>query len=280
MPAEIGAAAIVAGAQLLGAGGQAVATGKMNKKSRFHALRMYERQLEDNKELWDIQNKYNSPVESMKRLKEAGLNPNLVYGNGATTANADSIHTGAPGNPQFDTPDIASIGNSLGSFFDIRMKQAAIKNAEQAAANAAVDGQIKDEALIAAKRENRMGDTLEQNTYAQKEEDYNTKVLENKLRDQNFNFNSKKNQLQLEGMIVDQEKALAETLRTKKETELIPERKALIQNHINKLKNESLMDQFEIQLNSKGLTKSDPRYWRMLSVLWDEYKTKILNSIN
>lgn len=30
----------------------------------------------------DRMNKYNSPVEQMKRLQAAGLNPNLVYGNG------------------------------------------------------------------------------------------------------------------------------------------------------------------------------------------------------
>lgn len=32
-------------------------------------------------ELWNLANKYNSPVEQMKRYQEAGLNSNLVYGN-------------------------------------------------------------------------------------------------------------------------------------------------------------------------------------------------------
>jgi len=39
---------------------------------------------------------YNSPVNQMQRLKEAGLNPNLVYGNG-TVANT---YDGAPNAPQ------------------------------------------------------------------------------------------------------------------------------------------------------------------------------------
>lgn len=36
----------------------------------------------------DKQNEYNKPVNQMKRLAEAGLNPNLVYENGATTVSA------------------------------------------------------------------------------------------------------------------------------------------------------------------------------------------------
>lgn len=39
------------------------------------------------KELFDYQNAYNTPANQMKRLKEAGLNPALMYGQG-TTGNA------------------------------------------------------------------------------------------------------------------------------------------------------------------------------------------------
>ncbi len=38
---------------------------------------------------------YNSPIQQMQRLKEAGLNPNLVYGNGTAVATADG-NSGAP----------------------------------------------------------------------------------------------------------------------------------------------------------------------------------------
>lgn len=33
-----------------------------------------------NLELWNLQNQYNSPAEQMKRYQDAGLNPNLIYG--------------------------------------------------------------------------------------------------------------------------------------------------------------------------------------------------------
>lgn len=33
-----------------------------------------------NLELWNLQNEYNSPASQMKRFQDAGLNPNLIYG--------------------------------------------------------------------------------------------------------------------------------------------------------------------------------------------------------
>lgn len=50
---------------------------------------------------WQMQNEYNNPSNQMKRLQEAGLNPNLMYGNGsASTGNATSA------------PDAASVNSA------------------------------------------------------------------------------------------------------------------------------------------------------------------------
>lgn len=43
-----------------------------------------------NKKMWNEQNEYNSPVQQKQRLLDAGLNPALMYGNGASTGNAQS----------------------------------------------------------------------------------------------------------------------------------------------------------------------------------------------
>lgn len=39
-------------------------------------------------DFWHANNDYNSPKSQMQRLEEAGLNPNLVYGNGGVTHQA------------------------------------------------------------------------------------------------------------------------------------------------------------------------------------------------
>jgi len=46
---------------------------------RHEAGQAWERNIKN----WEMQNEYNSPAQQMQRLKEAGLNPNLVYGKGA-----------------------------------------------------------------------------------------------------------------------------------------------------------------------------------------------------
>lgn len=50
---------------------------------------------ERNKEMWNLQNEYNSPAAQMKRYQDAGLNPNLVYGQG-TPGNAQNSPTYNP----------------------------------------------------------------------------------------------------------------------------------------------------------------------------------------
>lgn len=50
-----------------------------------------------NIDMWNRQNEYNSPVQQMNRLKEAGLNPNLMYSQG-NVGNASSA-------PQMSAPN-------------------------------------------------------------------------------------------------------------------------------------------------------------------------------
>ena len=49
---------------------------------------------------WNRENAYSSPTEQMKRLKMAGLNPNLIYG--SSTPTGGSAHLGQYQAPQID----------------------------------------------------------------------------------------------------------------------------------------------------------------------------------
>ena len=53
----------------------------------FSNQRAADKQYDYQKDLIERQNVYNSPANQMKRLQEAGLNPNLVYGGGNVTGN-------------------------------------------------------------------------------------------------------------------------------------------------------------------------------------------------
>lgn len=63
---------------------------------------------------WDLANQYNDPKEQMKRLKAAGLNPNLVYGGGNVTGNTTGVA---------DNAGAASVqGHVVANKFDSAMK--------------------------------------------------------------------------------------------------------------------------------------------------------------
>jgi len=55
-----------------------------NKKNRQFAKEQADTAWKRELEQWHRANQYNSPAEKMARLKEAGLNPNLAYGNPTT----------------------------------------------------------------------------------------------------------------------------------------------------------------------------------------------------
>lgn len=61
---------------------------RMNRKAN-EALS--EKQFTQNKEMWNLQNQYNTPSAQVSRLKAAGLNPALAYGgSGSVVGNADT----------------------------------------------------------------------------------------------------------------------------------------------------------------------------------------------
>lgn len=69
-------------------------------------------------DMWNRNNEYNSPIQQMQRLKEAGLNPNLVYGSGVTGNSSSSIPTPqmptqeAPHFEKYDTGFIAQASDA------------------------------------------------------------------------------------------------------------------------------------------------------------------------
>lgn len=64
------------------------------------------RQWNRNVSMWKMQNEYNTPSNQMKRLKEAGLNPNLMYGKG-TVGNSTTL-------PQYNALPPQGMGEVFG----------------------------------------------------------------------------------------------------------------------------------------------------------------------
>ena len=97
------------------AGGASLASSGLSAGTAFRQQRLAN---EYNLDMWNRQNAYNTPAEQMRRLQEAGLNPNLMYGQGNVG--------NAPTAPQFQQlseqgykpVDIPSAIQSFQSFTD------------------------------------------------------------------------------------------------------------------------------------------------------------------
>lgn len=79
----------------------------------------------DNINFWNMQNEYNTPSAQMQRLKDAGLNPNLIYGTSPTSAvgNAGAISPAKAAPYKMDNP---LLGMQL--YADIKQREAQTDN--------------------------------------------------------------------------------------------------------------------------------------------------------
>lgn len=138
---------IAAGAELLGQGIGAISQGIQNRKQRQWNEKMYHWQRSDAINDWVRQNEYNHPSSQMARLREAGLNPNLVYGNGATTTAAPIRSTESkawnPKAPEFNP------GSSLAAYFETQARQQTIDNLRQQNTVLANEAILKEAQTIA-----------------------------------------------------------------------------------------------------------------------------------
>lgn len=115
------ATAIGLGITAASAGGQIYAQGKMNRKTREWNEKMYGIQRADAIADRD----YNNTENQMKRLKEAGLNPALLYGQQGAGGQTQTRGS-SPGSWNPEVAPIGGMGMILGQ--QVAMQQAQIRN--------------------------------------------------------------------------------------------------------------------------------------------------------
>jgi hypothetical protein len=106
-------------------------TKKTNQQQTDVNAQLYEKQRADALTDWNRQNAYNSPSQQMQRFKEAGLNPNLIYGQ---MTNAPVVRSTEAKAPDYVAPrlDTSQVGNILGSYYDIKSKELMLKQQQRA----------------------------------------------------------------------------------------------------------------------------------------------------
>lgn len=285
IPAAAVGALVQGGSNLLSAGLDAWQTGVQNRKSRDFQREMYQRQLVDNRRLWEDQNQYNSPQAQMKRLQEAGLNPNLVYGSGSAQQPAGSISAPDVQSPQYKTPDfsgIANAGNIFSQYLDYEIKAAQVDNLK-------ADNTVKLEqaGLIRAQTANTTGNTLntefelnQKRSLSDIYSEYKREELRKLKTDIDTGISDREIRLiQNYTSLTQQAEAILNSRAQRANTEAELQRIKAATREINK-NNE--LKQLEIEMRKNGINPNDPMWARMLQIALQKMlgQTNLFNAMD
>lgn len=278
------AAGIAAGASLAGTGLQIGAAGKMNKKTRNWNNQQIERQREWALQDYHMQNEYNSPAMQMKRLKEAGLNPHLVYGNGADAQGANMAPPPAAEIGRQEVPDIAGgINNAIGAYQDtttrslqnnliktqneIAQKEVALKESQKIALDLGIIEKGID--IDFKGKINPYNVKAKQKSIEQMETNMMKYLADIDLNTGRYNREGLRMESDLQTATLQRQIMHMSMNKTKEEIKQIQQN---IENMKKTGEYQGYMNQIQKRLTDKGLTTSDAGYYRMLNEFLEQIK--------
>lgn len=254
------------------------AQGKMNKKTRKFSENMYNRQRADNLADWKMQNEYNHPSSQMERLRKAGLNANLVYGNGATTEAAQAKSADAPSwNPE--TPQFSP---ALATYQDTKMSEAQTDNlkaqntvlTQEAILKAATTASL---AANTAESQMRTRTGLFNLSQTERLADTSAEVLQQQLRKYQIenqvalNEDERRTALNASSLKEAAERILLS--RSHRETNSLERNRLRLQ--AKGLEHDNTLKKLDINLKEKGIQPGDPLYMRALGQFLDGAQEEI-----
>lgn len=273
-----------AGLSILGGGlafGQArknrKAQAEQNSLDRQFQRDMYEWSRWDAKSDWEKQNFYNSPAQQMQRYKEAGLNPNLIYGQ---THDAGPIRggTASGGNqpaPQMPT-DIGTM--ALGMFTSLQTLNANVDNLRQSIELSKQEQRLKG--LQADTSEFELGKSVELRDTSIQHAKLVNKNLEAQTEkidtdiDVTINHDQREElaltydiQLTVAKIIGEQERAKHQMLENAKNPLEVAKLKAeirLLEQSRRNAQQEGIVKEIDARLLNMGYDRRDPVYFRLL----------------
>lgn len=231
--------------------------------NRYWNRKDYQTQRKDNLADWHMQNAYNSPEEQMKRLKAAGLNPHLVYGNGATATTSAAVKSSDLKETNINVPQFDA-GSMLGAYNQIKMTNAQVDNLESV-----METQKDQRALLKAQELNTLMSTKTAGL------DYQTKSELQKYQLEAAKIGNQKMEAELSNTLIKNhidsftanflqrtqneriEQVTADLLRTNLGMKLTEQQLEII-------KKDNTLKQIEIDIRKKGGNPNDPAYQKYI----------------
>lgn len=104
---DLGLSGFLGGIGTLGAGiASSISNYKSVQATNKAQMDLAKYQADRNLELWNLNNEYNTPQAQMERYKAAGLNPNLIYGEGSGASGNSSSPASGFSAPSLQSPKV------------------------------------------------------------------------------------------------------------------------------------------------------------------------------
>lgn len=222
------AAAKVAASKAASVAGPMLLQGRLNRRAE-------ERAFKQNREFWqerfDKTNEYNTPLEQMKRMKEAGLNPALMYGGSGGAGAAPADMGSADGkkaetydlNPQFAL--ISAQAKNIQADTELK-KQNALLALERSAHEVQKSGLTLQQKKQAEERTKRIGGMLDA--------ELEIKANEAIIKQIEANFSDRRQRAQINNIVQEAKERAARTKGFKYQNEVYEQtKKQLVKAGIN-----------------------------------------------
>lgn len=254
-------------------------TGTVNRKSRKWNEKMYDKQRADAIADWHMNNEYNSPAEQMKRLKAGGLNPNLVYDNGASAGSpspvrSSSVESWKPDAPQLDAQGITQ---SLMQQYDVALKQAQTDNIKAATEVAKQDTALKmaqTASTVTGNSQSKFNLKMAENLEAVSLESASVGLNKQKA-DLSYTLDNNERQAAMTAQTL--QKGVEEILKVRAERSQTAAQTQKINAEIQNLRKDGTLKELDINLRKMGIMPGDPAYMRILTQLVNG-KTSVIQS--
>lgn len=260
---------IAAGASLASSAINAGSQSSNNQSQLSYAREMYDKQRADALADWNMQNEYNSPKAQMARFQEAGLNPNLIYGQ---MSNSPVVRTSSPQSynptaPQVDLGNAVSQGlSSMSQYQDTQFKQVQTDLVKQQIQNSITENSLKQ--LEWAERNIKL-------PFAQEiaKQSADALRLSNDKAVQEIAYKSEANPL-----AIKQATGQVDLLQ-KQIDQVVANTKLTTAQKLNTIK-DGILKNYEIKIRSMGGNPNDPGYIKAIQPIINEGAKKIQTLIN
>lgn len=267
-----------------------------DKKERKWNQEDYAQQRADALADFERTNQYNSPQQQMVRLRQAGLNPNLVYGKGADNTSAmvrsSNINKSTPSAYQIPEQPITQIAQG---FMDMQMKQAQTDNLTIQADLMRKEALLKDVTATKVLQEtansqfqlqqaNSLKDLVVeqakanlQNTQATTVGTQATTLLTNektKEVTQNMSLAVREDERRQLSSLDNHNVAIQDIAERKLRIAKNPDEVALLKATVENAKNEGMVKQAQSILAKEGVFPNDPWYFKQMTIIMQKLRNE------